>query len=459
MPIAVTTRRNFLRATAATAGLGAIASTARSRTNIPHANERISVALVGAGERGAVLAEWVNRLATAQNVALRGVCDIWTQRREQGADLIGQWTGARPTTYRTLGDLCQDDSIDAVVLATPDFQHAPQTKLAVEHGKHVYAEKPFGCDFAQIKAAREAVRASGKVVQLGTFRRSHGVPYAARDFVKMNGLGKVTCVEMSQPLFQQRWRIPGAEHSLTERDTDWKEFLSYTPEVPFDARRYREFRLFWPYSTGIFCQWMSHAIDMVNLVLDAPPLSVVATGGVYLWKDGRTNADTAHCLFEYPGDCLVSYHMRLGNSTNPQDLTFYGTKGALDLYAGLAYGNGGGGEVIRDRLPGHIPEFRIDGSSRLPDRNKGGVPIKGEPDTDHMVNFFECIRSGRTPNADIEAGYQHSLATTMAGMALRHGTKVHYDPDTETLYPQGSKPALDAAHGQPLETGPQRSSG
>ncbi len=415
----------------------AIAGTARSQTRVSGANERISVALVGAGSRGTTLLEWIHRLSADQNVEISAVCDIWNQRRDAARDQVHAWRGSPAHSYATLAEVCENPGIDAVVLATPDFQHAFQTKLAVEHGKHVYAEKPMGCDFNQIKAARDVVRSTGKIVQLGTTLRSTGGPWAARDFVKLGGLGKVTYVEITEPLFQQRWRIPGSEHSLIEKDTDWREFLAYTPEVPFDARKYREFRLFWPYSTGIFCQWMSHAIDLVNLVLDAAPLSVMASGGVYLWKDGRTNPDTAQCLFEYPDDCLVSYHMRLGNGTNTRKMFFYGTKGTLDLYSGLAYGDGGGGEVRRDWLPGSIPEFSVNGEARLPDRRLGGKPVRGEPDGDHMVDFFQCIRSGKAPKADIDAGYLHSVATTMAGMSLRTGSKIVYDPQSETLHPHG----------------------
>jgi predicted dehydrogenase len=240
-------------------------------------------------------------------------------------------------------------------------------------------------------------------------------------------------VEIVHSLFHQRWRIPGSEKSLTAEDTNWDEFLSYTPKVPFDARHYREFRLFWPYSTGLFCQWMSHYVDLVNLVLDETPKAAIATGGVYVWKDGRTNPDTAHCLIEYPSGCLFSYHMRLGNSANGRTLTFYGTNGTLDLQAGIAYGEGGGGTVVQQYSESPIPELTIDATQRLPVRNQGGVILKPEPDGDHMADFFQAVRNRSQPKAPVEAGFDHAVATTMAGMSLRNGVRVQYDPTTDTI--------------------------
>ena len=435
------TRRQFTGRMAGTAAVGWAARSARSADRVAGANERLAVGIVGPGERGIRLMEWVQRLSQSQNVELTAVCDIWNRQRERAAARVHEWTGRKPLECRTLSEICDRSDVDVLVIATPDFQHAPQTRQAVEAGKDVYVEKPFGCDFEQIKQARDAVKKTERIVQQGTFRRSHTIPWTARDLVQSGRLGRISYVEMAQPLFQQRWRIPDSENSLTEKDTNWPEFLSYTPEVVFDARKYREFRLFWPYSTGIFCQWMSHAIDMVNLVLGEPPRSVVANGGVYVWRDGRTNPDTVQCLFEYPGGCLVSYHMRLGNSANRHALTFYGTNGTLDLYGGIAYGDGGGGEVVRDRGGRPVPEFATDGSRRLPDRVKGGLPLRGEPDGDHMVDFFEAVRQRRRPKADIDAGFQHALATTMAGLALRTGARVVYDADADAL--RISQPAAD----------------
>ena len=97
-----------------------------------------------------------------------------------------------------------------------------------------------------------------------------------------------------------RWRRPDVVPLLKEQDTDWKRYLLNRPYEPFDARKYLEFRLFWPYSSGIPDQWLVHQIDTVHWFTGYPhPRSVVANGGVYLWKDGRKNWDTMTAVFDY----------------------------------------------------------------------------------------------------------------------------------------------------------------
>jgi len=422
--------------------LGQSAKAAASINFIPHpgkvlgANDRIRLGIVGPGDRGSYLMKEIQKMADSQNVELAAVCDIWNQRRDAAADLVHKWTGRRPHQCRKLAELCDLKDIDAVLIATADHQHASLARQAAEAGKDVFVEKPFGCDFEQIKQARDAIRKTNQVVQIGTQRRYQGIPWAARDFIAAGKLGKVSYVEATQSVFGQRWRIHGSENSLTEKDTDWNEFLRYTPKVPFNARHYREFRLFWPYSTGIFCQWMSHAIDLINLVLGEWPKSVISSGGVYLWKDGRINPDTAHCLLEYPCGCLVSYHMRLGNQASHRWITLYGTRGTLDLEAGIAFGEGGGGEVVMVNPGSSIPEFKVNAALRLPPRREGGEMLDAPKDENHLVEFFRCLRSRRRPKADVEAGFSHALATTMAGMSLRMGTKVHYDANKDEIHPR-----------------------
>lgn len=429
-------RRQFLaQASKGSVAAGLFGATARGQESVSGANERLSVAMVGTGARGSDLMAWAQRLSSVANLELTAVCDLWDQRRESAVETVRSWTGRKPRACRNMAEVCDLPDVDAVIIATADFQHAPLTRQAVEAGKDVYVEKPLGNDFEQIKSARQAVHDSGRIVQLGTQMRSEGHPWAARDFVRAGRLGQVSYVNMIQPLFQQRWRIPGSENSLSEEDTDWNEFLSYTPKVPFDARKYREFRLFWPYSTGIFCQWMSHIVDLVNLILGQWPSAVTAAGGVYVWNDGRTNPDTVQALVEYPNGTLFSYHMRLGNDTDNRDLTFYGTQGTLDLYSGIAYGNGGGGRVVYTDPLAEVPELVVDGSRRLPDRSKGGVILNAPPDGDHMLDFFHCVRSRKQPKADIEAGYGHALATTMAGLSWRTGARIEYDPIFERIVP------------------------
>ncbi|HID06170.1 MAG TPA: Gfo/Idh/MocA family oxidoreductase, partial [Armatimonadetes bacterium] len=342
-------RREFLTKSATGAAVMALGSLAFVPERVWGANDRISLGIVGAGARGNALMEWAQRLSKSHNVEFTAVCDIWNQRRERAAKKVKNWTGKEPRRCRTIHEICELDDVDVLIIATADFQHAYHLTIAVRAGKDAYVEKPLSCHFEQIKEAYKAVKETGRIVQMGTQRRGSGKYFGAREFIKSGALGKVTYVEVCQPLFQQRWRIYGAEKSIRPEDTNWREFLRWfdPKDYPWNPRHYREFRLFWPFSSGIPCQWMSHQIDVINLALDELPRYAMARGGVYLWKDGRTNPDTFECLLEYPSGCIVRYHMRLGNSLNGRGITIYGTNGTMELDAGIAYGDGGGGEVGR----------------------------------------------------------------------------------------------------------------
>lgn len=420
-------RREFVKSSAA--GAAAAIGTMVVPGRAFGANDRISLGLVGAGSRARALTKWVYELEKSHNVEFTAVCDIWNQRREASAAQFKQHYGRDVRTCRTLSEIGSLKDVDGLVIATADFQHAYHLAQAVKAGKDVYVEKPLGNDFDQVLKAWRTVRESDRVVQVGTQSRSEGKYYGARDFIRSGRLGKVSFVEIYEPIFQERWRIPGSETSIKEEDTDWQEFLCYLDpkKHKWNARHYREFRLFWPFSSGCFCQWMSHSIDLVNLVLGELPRYAVAAGGVYLWKDGRTNPDTVQALLEYPSGVLATYHMRMGNSAEGRGILIYGTNGTMDLDEGIAYGDGGGGEVVADRPGDPGTRYLIDEKRVLRARKEGGVRWESPPDRHHMGNFLDCMRSRAKPAADIEAGLGHSVATILANMSYRSGVRMEYD--------------------------------
>ncbi len=397
------------------------------------ANERLHIGLVGAGVRGHALIAWTQKLEKKHNVRISAVCDLWKQRRQSACQKIQEHFGEKPASYRTLSELSENKDIDAVLLATPDFQHAPQAAQCVQAGKDVYVEKPFGCDFEQVKAAWQTIKQSDRIVQMGIQSRGRGLYYGARDLIQSGALGQITYGEIHDACFTQQWRIPGAEDSIHPQDTHWNEFLTYLdPErYPWNPRHYREFRLFWPFSSGSFCQRMSHRIDVINLMLDSVPRYAVSLGGVYLWKDGRTNPDTVQCLLEYPGGTLITYHLRMGNHANARGIYLYGTKGTLDLRKGIVLPTGAGGDVRCDDPKSSNPHFYIDHKEKVGEK----IEISSPPNRDHLGQFFECVRSRQQPSADVESGYAHAIATILANMAYRSGCRMEYDPELQEIRP------------------------
>lgn len=424
-------RREFLKRSAYASAAAALATMFAPGTKVLGANDRIRIGVVGPGSRASGLMQECHGFCEELNMELVASCDIWNRARERGAALIEQLTGKKAIQCRNLEEICARDDVDALIIGTADFQHALHCAYAVRAGKDVYVEKPLANNLDDAKQVLRAVQESGRIVQVGTQRRSDGEYPAAREFIASGQLGTITYIEGSWNYFGPRWRRGDVESELKEEDTDWQRFRMNRPYEPWDAHKYREFRLYWPYSSGIPCQWLSHIVDIVQYVMDDPyPSSVVAHGGVYIWKDGRKNVDTFQALLEYPKGYLFSYSTRFGNDSSlGGGITVYGSNGRIDIESLKVSGAGGGGSVTieqREREP-HI--VHIDGSTKI----KEGFTLEPHEDTNHMRNWMECIRTRKQPNAHVEGGYSHSIATIMAIRALHSGRKITFDPVTHTM--------------------------
>ena len=404
------TRREFMQKTAVGAAGLAIAGTGiLSSPRAFGANDRLSIGMVGPGQRGRSLMGDFHKAAEAANAEITAVCDIWTMNRDRGAKMVQDWWGKEPRKFRNLEDMLALKDLDGVIIATADFQHAKMLAQAVKAGKDVYCEKPMANDLKDARNALKAVLDSGRVVQLGTQRRSDGQHMAAAELMKTGVLGTLCKVDVSWNYYGARWKR-GDLNEAKEQDVDWKRFLMGKKYRPFTASQYMEWRIYRDFSSGIPDQWMSHMIDVVNWMTGEQfPSSVVAHGGTYVWKDGRENGDTFQALLEYPKGFLVSFSTTFGNDSG-NSTKIYGTKGTLDCDAWKCTGDGGGDQKIKEE-----------------------IAIKALPSVGHMQNWLDCVRSGNQPNADIFAGYSHSIATIMANRALHSGKKVLYNPATQEM--------------------------
>lgn len=431
-----TSRRDFLKT--ATVGCAAVPFVkASSYANILGANDRVRVGVVGFSDRfrSSLLPAFLAN-ASALNFEFVAVSEIWSTRREEGRAHIGKLAGKPIDAVRNNDELYERKDVDAVIIATADFQHAQHGVEAVRSGRDAYIEKPLAHTMADARAIRQAVRESGRIVQIGTQRRSSPTYQRAHEFIRSGKFGEIVSVLMTWNVNQPgRWRRPGLVAELREDQTDWKRFLGNQRYEPFDARKYVEFRLFWPYSSGIPDQWMVHQIDTVHWFTGFPrPRSVVANGGIYLWRDGRKNWDTMTAVFDYgPLDnpakgFQVVYTSRMTNDAGDVKELYYSNGGTLDLDKKTVSSEGGLTKEYADamgRQPNLLPKMSLleGGGRTVTDANTGG-----DSDTmENMRNWMECVRSRKTPNASIDAGYSHSVALCMTIAAIQTGRRVTFD--------------------------------
>ena len=442
-------RRQFLKAGGAALAATALSSSASSYAQILGANDRVRVGVVGCGDRmkQALIPAFLQN-SKDTNFQLVAVSDIWNRRREEGAAFIQKLSGSPVDTVRNNDELYARKNVDAVLVGTADFQHALHGVEAVNAGRDAYVEKPTAHTMDDARKFRAAVHKTGKIVQIGTQRRSTPSYIKAAEYIKSGAFGDIVMVEMTWNVNQPgRWRRPDVVPLLKQEDTDWKRYLLNRPMVPFDARKYLEFRLFWPYSSGIPDQWLVHQIDTVHWFTGLPhPRSVVANGGIYLWKDGRQNWDTMTAVFDYgPFDdptkgFQVQYSSRFTNSAGGVKELYYSNGGMIDMDKQTVTNTGGLSAKSAAEM-GMKPNL-LNGFSLMEKAETVSTDAntQGDPQTSaNMRNWMECVRSRKTPNASIEAGYSHSIALCMNVAAIQTGLKVTFDDKTQQVI-AGGKP-------------------
>jgi predicted dehydrogenase len=443
-------RRSFIKkstlATAGIAGLGAVGFSAKSYGRIIGANDRVNVGIVGFSNRcrGSLIPAMLKH-AGELNFEFTAVSDIWSRRREEGAAYVKEKSGKTIAQTRNNEELYDRNDVDAVIISTADFQHALHTKEAVEAGRDAYVEKPFAETMEDNRAAREAVERTGKIVQIGSQRRSGANYHAANDFIRSGKFGDIVMVEMTWNVNQPgRWRRPDDVSRIREEDTDWKRYLMNRPYEPWDARKYLEFRLFWPYSSGIPGQWMAHQIDTVHWFTGlSHPRSVAANGGIYLWDDGRTNFDTMTAVFDYgPTDdkskgFQVIYSSRFTNSAGGTKEIYYSNGGELNLDTNKITPNGGLGKRHAEAMGMDENLLEEQSLSEMAKVETGADTGLDDLTSAHMRNWMNCVRSRKQPNANVMAGYNHSIANIMTTAALRTGKFVTFDEKRQEVLAGG----------------------
>jgi predicted dehydrogenase len=443
-------RRKFIRQSAqAVAGtyMGSLAFSASSYARIMGANDRVRVGVVGFSDRhkSSHIPPFM-QFYKDMNFDIVAVSDIWKKRREEGAAFLKDKMGHDITAFRNNDELYASRSVDAVFISTADFQHALHTIEAVKAGVDVYCEKPFAETMEDNRAALKAVKASKSIVSIGSQRRSGPNYMAAADFIQSGKFGPITMVELTWNVNQPgRWRRPALVAQCREEDLDWKRYLMNRPYEKFDPRKYLEYRLFWPYSSGLPGQWMSHQIDTVHWFSGYNhPRSVTANGGIYMWKDGRRNWDTITAVFDYgpTNDSTTGFQVvfgsRMHNGEEKPAEIYYSNGGELNLITNKVSSKGGLSPRFAEAM-GMMPNLltEVNLTNKVVKVESGANTGGDELTTAHVKNWMECIRSRKQTNAPVEVGYYHSIANIMTNAAARTGEKVTFDEKTQEVMAGG----------------------
>ncbi len=416
------TRRTFLRTgvTAVAAGLST-RLTAAERARAVGANDRIRIGLLGCGGRGVgAHMKAIRDHAHAANAAVVAVSDPWRVAAETAAAQAKEWFGAAARVHRHWQELINADDIDAVMIASPDHAHATQLEAAARARKHAYVEKPIANRMPELLRAVDAVREAGIIVQCGTQLRSMPGATGARALMRSGKLGQPSRAEQIRNGERPYW-FNYLKKEVRREDVDWEQFLMGVTGVDFDAVVYSAWYGIYKFSQGPVPQWGVHFLDTIHYILDLGlPETCVCLGGLYTWTDVPQFdvPDQVHALWHYPEGVMVSYTTNFGNGfgNTTRILT---DRGVLKL----------------DR--GDAPIYTAEGGIRRDGSIRGENKVEPVERPDHFLDWLQCLRTGGTPNAPIDAGYQHAVASIMAVESYEIGRRTRYDAQSRAIVPDG----------------------
>jgi predicted dehydrogenase len=370
------------------------------------ANERVQLAVIGCGGMGT---RHLEALAVNSNCVVAAVCDCFKPRYENGMAVVGKLSGKTPEGFQDFRKVLDRQDIDAIMSPTPDHWHPLMTILGCQAGKEVYVEKPCSPTVAEGRAMVSAARRYGRIVQLGTQQRSMTIFQDAMKLIHEGKLGQVTSATCW--VGTNGWGV-GESPQDPPPGLDWNLWLGPAPYVQYSPERHYGFMGWHEYCRGgQLTNWGVHLMDIVHWgIRQDRPLSVQALGGSYRGGAGADNYDTIEALIEYPG-CTVTWEQRHSNE-----------------YQGRGYGikfQGTKGQLLIDRNTFEI----IPESVKFP--KYVGEPEKSWAHPPHHNNFFECIRTRKTPAAEIEQGHRSTVPVLLAGIALKMGRKLYWDADAE----------------------------
>jgi predicted dehydrogenase len=425
------TRRHFVKGAAAVSAVG-MPAIAQSRT--PSGDIRVGV--IGVGIRGIQLAQ---ALSDIDGVSLQGISDISDHYIDR---LKSELPDSSAPVYRDYRELLDRDDIDAVIVASSDHWHAPMTLDALAAGKDVYVEKPMTWCVEEALRIRDAVKATGRVLQAGYQRRTLEHYHEARDLIRSGLLGEVSQVQTwssrNRP-GNPPWRAynsytnPGLPEKSGEEHVDWERFQANRPARPYDAKRFFHWQCYREYSTGIFGVLMSHPVDAANLMLDLGyPDTCSATGGIYTHPDGRTVPDTCNAIFNYPHKRLAMSFV--GCSTSAfynSDVVVRGTEATLDI--GVTYMRIYA-EAKNKVFGRYVKPVDVDTFKNLQTQPVLDRKIKdGWNTAPHLQNFFDNVRTRGRCNAHVDAGLQAMACVDMSIKSYTEQRTMHWDKMREVI--------------------------
>ncbi len=406
-------RRSFLRQV--TGGIAMVAfSQAIAPAKVFGANDRIRIALIGAGSRGKEIYRTALRCPGVEAVA---VADVYTRRVEEAKAIA-----PAIKTYVDFRRLLEDKSIDAVLIATPQHQHALNFVPAIQAGKDVYQEKTLAFNPDHARRMRKALAGSGRIVQVGMQMNSGPGICKIQQTATPERMGTLSAIQAhhyrNSPYGGWLREIPG---DCDPQQVDWRAFEGEARHHAFDPQRYMNWRFFWDYSGGNVFENMVHQVGFWQTALGLSIPETVTMAGANYSSPKMEVPDTMSVSMNHREKVLFTWNSMFGNAYYGETHDYlFGTKGSVmhDESDQVIY------------LP--AGEKRA-GAAECESGASGQATGYTDYTLQHLQNFFDCIRSRKEPICPFETGYRAAIACQMAITSYRQNRTVRWDSHTEKI--------------------------
>lgn len=408
-------RRTFLKTSAAAAAASTLpawflqegSAAPASRPLGP--NDQPAVALVGCGGMGRGDAKNASRFGRI--VAL---CDVDQARL---ADTKKEWPDA--ATFNDFRKVMERDDIHAVICGTVDHWHAMVSMAAMRAGKDVYCEKPLTLTIDEGKRLVKTQRETKRLLQTGSQQRSDKNFRLACELVRNGRIGKLKHIDVWLPAGRREG--PFATSPVPD-GFNFDFWLGPTPRTDYvKERTHLTFRYWWEYSGGTMTDWGAHHNDIAlwamgldpsgPTTIEARPLVEMIPNGFSAFSEYEVNYTHAngvtHACRSTKGDTWSGGVA--DKSGQRHGVKFTGSDGWIWVTRGS----------IQASAPELLATPLASGAERL------------YASDDHMKNFFDCIRSRRSPICDVEIGHRSATVCHLGVIALRLGRKLKWDPQSE----------------------------
>jgi len=422
-------RRTFLQA--GTAGLG-LAGLNPAALFAAAPTQPIRAALIGCGWYGKAD---LLRLIQVSPVEVVSLCDVDSTLLTGAAEIVAQRQVSKkqPRTFRDYRELLKETQPEIVLIGTPDHWHALNAIAAIEAGADLYLQKPISADITEGKAILAAARKHGRVVQVGTQRRSTPHLIEARDRILREGkLGTIGLVEICCYYHMRTRENP--PDSAPPANLDYEMWTGPAPMRPYNSLVHpRRWRAFMEYGNGIVGDMCIHMLDTVRWMLDLGwPERVSSTGGILVDKTSKANiSDTQTATFDFGKLPVVWQHRTYGSAPDqqyPWSAIFYGDKGTLkcsvNSYDFIPVGEG---TPVHQDVTYELEQYPEDKTEK--DLETHVAPaIRG-----HMKDWLAPRETRKKPVADIEQGYISTASCILANIAMDLGRTLAWDPVSQQV--------------------------